>query len=492
MAITKFRFLLGLAAAAVAGVAVAATLGLSSPEHVTPQPGEEDGQAATTWIRQFGTSHTDGAEGVGLDREGNLYVVGYTWGDPEEAGQFAGYDASVNKFHPDGDEIWTRRFGTPSSDYAWSAAVSENGFLYVMGQTRGALPGHSNLGHEDVFLRRYDGDGNEVWTLQFGTKFRDEPKDVTVDNHGSVYVAGIARIALEGQTKIGNEDAYLRKYDPDGNEVWTRQFGTKGTDHVTSITADGNGHIYVVGPTSGTFPGQTWAGEYDAYLSKFDDNGNALWTRQFGAEETDTAVDVTTDSEGRVYTVGFFRIALPGQRVGVVQNALVHSFDGEGNQLWSREFGTVDEDFATNVAVDQAGDIYVVGRTDGAFAGQVNFGGNDAFVRKYSNDGEELWTYQFGSRSGDNIKDIILDDAGSLYAVGRTNGVLAGQESKGLADAFLIKLSTGFSPPPAPAETSGATGFCSSIGLNVSGRLSLGWMLLGLMLPALTLVRLKR
>ena len=132
----------------------------------------------------------------------------------------------------------------------------------------------------------------------------------------------------------------------------------------------------------------------------------------------------------------------------------------------------MDEDFATNVAVDQAGDIYVVGRTDGAFAGQVNFGGNDAFVRKYSNDGEELWTYQFGSRSGDNIKDIILDDAGSLYAVGRTNGVLAGQESKGLADAFLIKLSTGFSPPPAPAETAGTTGFCSSIGLSVSGRLS--------------------
>ena len=492
MVMTKFGRLFGVAAAVVVALAAVATVRLAPDEPANPRPDEQNGQGDTTWIRQFGTSHTDGAEGIGRDDEGNLYVVGYTWGNPVEAGEFAGYDASVNKFHPDGRELWSKRFGTPDSDYAWSAAVSGEGTLYVMGQTRGAFPGHSNLGQEDVFLHRYDSDGSEVWTLQFGTQFRDEPKDVAVDHDGYVYVAGIARIALEGQTKIGNEDAYLRKYDPDGKEVWTRQFGTKGTDHVTSITTDGRGHIYVAGPTSGTFPGQTWAGEYDAYLTKFDDAGNSLWTRQYGVDETDTAVDVTTDSEGRVYTVGFVRIALPGQRVGVVQNSLIHSFDAEGNLLWSREFGTVDEDFATNVAVDEAGDIYVVGRTDGAFAGQVAFGGNDVFVRKYSSDGEEKWTYQFGSTSGDNIKDVVLDGAGSLYAVGRTNGVLAGQESKGLADAFLIKLSTGFSPPPPPPDAGRNTGACRGIRANVGGPFSLGWMLLGLLLPALTLARFRR
>ncbi|MCH7814465.1 MAG: SBBP repeat-containing protein [Planctomycetes bacterium] len=338
-------------------------------------------------------------------------------------------------------------------------------------------------------LRKLDNAGNEIWTRQFGTELRDEPSDVEVDDQGNIYVAGITRLALPGQRKIGNEDVYLRKYDSDGNELWTRQFGTTGTDQITNIALDGMGHIYVVGPTSGEFPGQTGSGKYDAYLRKFDLDGNAIWTRQFGTVDTETAVDVAADGEGRIYAVGFVRIGNPGQRIGVVQNSLTHSFDGDGNKIWSREFGTSEEDFATNVAVDAAGDIYVVGRTDGAFPNQVNFGGEDIFVRKFGPGGDEIWTYQFGSSAGDDVRDILLDGAGNLYLVGRTKGALAGQEHLGLSDAFLIKLSTGFSPPPAPEGIPIQAGSCSGLVTQIKGSLSIGWMLLGLMLPALTLAR---
>lgn len=485
-------YLGAIAAIAVAGLAAAATLALASPEADNPQPEPTDSQSNLTWMRQFGTPHTDGAEGIGQDAEGNLYVVGYTWGGQADIIGFGGYDAFVSKFDPSGNEIWTNRFGTPNSDYAWSVAVAKKESLYVLGHTRGALPGQTHQGAEDIYLRKFDDDGNEVWTRQFGSEFRDKPSDVEVDDQGNVYVAGVTRVALPGQSKIGNEDVFIRKYDSDGNEIWTRQFGTQGTDQISNIALDGRGHIYVVGPTSGEFPGQTGSGKYDAYLSQFDVNGNAIWTRQFGTVDTETAIDVVADGEGRVYAVGFMRIAIPGQRVGVVQNSLTHRFDSDGNQVWSREFGTIDEDFATNVAVDAAGDVYVVGRTDGAFPGQINFGGDDAFVRKYDSDGEEIWTYQFGSQAGDNVRDIMLDGTGNLYIVGRTNGVLAGQERQGLSDAFLIKLSTGFSPPPAPEVIPTEAGSCSGLVTQLKDRLNIGWMLLGLMLPALTLARLRR
>ena len=246
----------------------------------------------------------------------------------------------------------------------------------------------------------------------------------------------------------------------------------------------------MVGPTSGAFPGQTASGEYDGFLRKFDLDGEAIWTRQFGTVETDTAIAVAADGAGGVYAAGFLRISLPGQRVGVVQNSLTHRFDEDGNNIWSQEFGTIDEDFATNVAVDSAGDIYVAGRTDGTFPGQVNSGGNDVFVRKFSKDGEEIWTYQFGSNAGDDVRDIMLDDIGNLYLVGRTNGTLPGQEPQGLADAFLIKLTTGLPPQPDPDRAFAESGSCSVLFNQIKDRLNIGWMLLGLLLPAITGARL--
>ena len=84
----------------------------------------------------------------------------------------------------------------------------------------------------------------------------------------------------------------------------------------------------------------------------------------------------------------------------------------------------------------------------------------------------------------------MLDGAGNLYLVGLTKGALVGQEQQGLSDAFLIKLSTGFSPPPALVGIPAQAGSCSGLVTQIKGRLSIGWILMGLMLPALTLARL--
>lgn len=487
------RILLGLfAALLLAGLAAGGGMALASTGPTAGQTFASTAQDTTAWIRQFGTSHTDGAEGVGLDGEGNLYVAGYTWDSLDNGEELTGYDAFLTKFSPEGQELWTRNFGTPASDYAWAVAVTKDNGLYVMGHTRGELPGQVQLGREDVYLMRFDFEGNAQWTRQFGTEYRDEPSDVAVDEQGNAYVAGIARIALPGQEKIGNEDAYVRKYDTGGSEVWTRQFGTKGTDLMSAVTVGGDGSVYAVGPSSGTFPGETWAGKYDSYLAKFDSAGTMLWAREFGTVDADNAVDVAVDAEGRVFVVGFYRIAKPGQRVGIVQNALLHRFDGDGNMVWQREFGTMDEDFATEVVVDSGGAVYVVGRTDGALPGQQNSGGNDVFVRKYNLDGDELWTHQFGSTSGDNVRDITLDAQDNLYLVGRTNGTLPGQSPEGLADGFLVKLFTGFQPPPPQELTGGEARTCAASLAQGGQKLSLGWALLGLLLAGMTLSRARR
>src|SRR5207245_1868305 len=158
---------------------------------------------------------------------------------------------------------------------------------YVAGFARGTFSGQSNAGQEDAYLRKFDLSGNTVWTREFGTSSSDEAMGVGVDSSG-VYVAGITNGTLPGQTSAGAQDAFARKYDTSGNVVWTQQFGTSSADQATGVAVDATG-IYVVGFTTGTFAGQTSAGGQDAFVRKLDVSGNAIWTRQFGARSGNDA-----------------------------------------------------------------------------------------------------------------------------------------------------------------------------------------------------------
>ncbi len=104
------------------------------------------------------------------------------------------------------------------------------------------------------------------WIRQFGSSSIDNARGISVDASG-IYVAGLTSGTLPGQTSAGSTDAFVRKYDLDGNEVWTRQFGTPSGDNARGISVDASG-IYVAGGTDGTLPGQTSAGSTDAFVVK--------------------------------------------------------------------------------------------------------------------------------------------------------------------------------------------------------------------------------
>ena len=90
---------------------------------------------------------------------------------------------------------------------------------------------------------------------------------------------------------------------------WIRQFGTAGDDNTWGLAVDPTG-VYVVGDTNGALPGQTSAGALDAFVRKFDANGNELWPRQFGTAGGDTAHGLAAYATG-VYVTGFTVGALP-------------------------------------------------------------------------------------------------------------------------------------------------------------------------------------
>ena len=257
-----------------------------------------------------------------------------------------------------------------------------------------------------------------------------------------MYVTGRADGTFPGQTRAGSADAFVRKYDSAGTELWTRQFGTSSFDQGLGVSVDSSG-VYVTGRAGGAFPGQTSAGSADAFVRKYDLAGNEVWTRQFGSSSFDLGRGVSVDSSG-VYVAGSTSGTLPSQPNAGSGDAFVRKYDLAGTEVWTRQFGSSSSDSASGVSVDTSG-VYVAGLTCGTLPGQTSAGSCDAFVRKYDSAGTEAWTRQFGSSSFDQVVGVSVDSSG-VYVAGLTCGSLPGRTSSGSCDAFVAKLSENQSP----------------------------------------------
>jgi hypothetical protein len=401
---------------------------------------------AEAWTRQFGTTGTDEAYGVAVAADGSVYVAGRTSGALE--GSLAGgTDAFVRKYDAAGNVVWTRQFGTTAAEIALGVAVSGDGSVYVVGQTGGVL-GDSSAGSADAFVRKYDANGNVVWTRQFGTITVDIATGVAVAVDGSVFVVGNTGGVL-GDSSSGSVDAFVRKYDANGNVVWTRQFGTTDEDIASGVAVAVDGSVYVAGETEGGLEGSI-AGGFDAFVRKYDAAGSVVWTRQFGTAADDGASGVAVAGDGSVSVVGYTGGVLGDSSAGGF-DAFVRMYDAAGNVVWTRQFGTTAGDFASGVAAAD-GSVYVAGHTLGDLEGDTA-GSADAFVRTYDAAGNVVWTRQFGTTAADFASGVAAAD-GSVYVAGRTLGDLEG-DSAGGADAFLRKYAA---PPPTVGLVDPVTG----------------------------------
>ena len=197
-------------------------------------------------------------------------------------------------------------------------------------------------------------------------------------------------LAIANSGNLQFADAQKSGDEPDLEFI--EQFGTSGGDDARGVFVDSSGNVYVVGIASGTLPGQTNEGEGDAFIRKYNSDGDEEWTRQFGTSEFDTAIEVSGDSSGGVYVVGNTNGEFPGQTSEEGNDAFIRKYNANGDEEWTRQFGTSEGISATGVAADSSGGVYVVGGADGTFPGQTSEEGNDAFIRKYNSDGDEEWT----------------------------------------------------------------------------------------------------
>ena len=207
---------------------------------------------------------------------------------------------------------------------------------------------------------------------------------------------------MPGQTAGGGQDAFLRKYDAAGNELWTRQFGTATVDAANGVAVDASG-VYVSGYTEGILAGARPRAQ--PFVRKYDLNGAAVWTRQFSTLHNNEPPEDRGASRFGERIAASRRRGHPG-RNGAIRASVQH-----------RRHRALDPPVrhhtsANGVAADATG-VYVAGGTGTAPCRvRPTSDASDAFVRKYDAAGNELWTRQFGTAAGDGASGWPSDASG--------------------------------------------------------------------------------
>jgi Beta-propeller repeat len=401
---------------------------------VTPPTGPVIPQA-----RQLGTPGYDIPLGISNDPFGNVYIGGGTTGSL--GGPNAGLrDALVVKYNNQGNQLFTKQFGTSAFDTIYGIGTDNQGNVYVGGTTEGNLFGPKQAQSTDSFVAKYDPNGNPLWTQQVSQEDSTifNAFNLAVDkNTGDVYLSGanVKTSFLENP-----DDAFLIKFDTNGDEQWRTETGTTGFlafDEPYGVTVANDGSVYATGWTASNLGGPN-AGLYDNWIAKYDQNtGEEQWVTQYGTPDYEWSWDVDTDSLGNVYTTGWTLGDLGGPNLGSFDAYLTKS-DSEGNLLWTKQFGSVGDDEAYDMFINSDG-IFLAGYTDGNFGG-TNAGSFDAWLAKFNFDGNELWRQQFGTFDRDEVYGITGDALGNLFVTGITKGSL-GDTNQGSFDTWLAKLS---------------------------------------------------
>jgi hypothetical protein len=437
------------------------------------------------WAKAEGKYAYDYGYGINTDNSGNLYVAGKY----EENAVFSNttvscagnHDGFIVKYDPSGNLQWVRTFGGSLGDYCEALSTDKSNFVYVSGEIEGggtiSFPGSAVTlqakGDNDIVLAKYDLSGNLQWAISEGWKHSEKGLGNSVDPSGNVYVCGyFTDTTIINNSQIvgkGGRDIYVAKYNSNGVFQWVRTAGSTGRDEAKFAKCDAAGNVYICGMVSnnamfGSTSITTGTNStFDAFVAKYDTNGNLVWVKSAGGEWDDVAWSMTIDNAGKLFVTGEFNAYanFGGTFLTTTGSAdvFVACYDESGNVMWAKGAGGSMIDRARGIGTDGT-IMYITGQ----FGSTASFGANsimaddssDIFISAISNSGNFMFATKVGG-TPDAFEGLGYESgnavcgfhSGNEWAVYATGGLLNGGAFGALTptvtgysrtDAFVTKL----------------------------------------------------
>lgn len=274
---------------------------------------------------------------------------------------------------------WVNTVGAGLSDYTVSVGTDVNGNVYTMGTFQGTVdmdpgPGVFNLTSQsgaDISISKYDADGNLIWVRQIGSPNGNMtvPRNMVVDPAGNVYITGnfsatvdfdpgpaVASLTCTGTGYA----AFLVKLNSNGHFMWANNLAQSEYGNIGySIAVAASGNVYVTGTFKGLTdfdPGSANSNinsinpSQDIFISKFDHNGNFIWSKQFSGTQGQIGYSIKVDAQENIYTTGVFYgqsdfdpgpavylLAANTALTGSWSDAFISKLDANGNFVWAKQ-----------------------------------------------------------------------------------------------------------------------------------------------------------
>jgi uncharacterized delta-60 repeat protein len=245
---------------------------------------------------------------------------------------------------------------------------------------------------------------------------------------GNENACGVAEGPSGNIYVAGNSDSYkggfwistlISKYTPEGDPAWVRTWDGDEDDFARDIAVDNSDNIYVVGSTV-----NSGLSDYDAFLFKLNTDGVIQYQMHFGGGSGwEDARAVAVDLAGQAYVVG------NTDAINGTYDMFIAKFNSIGAFMWLKDWAYTGTEYAANVVVDGTGNVFVVGSADSFGAGDT-----DAILLCFDTNGNPLWERSWAGAGSDYGLDVALDSSGNVYVLGETNSY-----GTGGCEAVLLK-----------------------------------------------------
>jgi uncharacterized protein (TIGR03437 family) len=328
------------------------------------------------------------------------------------------------------------------------------------------------------YLMHLNSAGSQVYATYYGSTGTAFIEDLTVDTQGNVYAASLQegsnvvnRVVQDANGNYVDDQEYnvvcsVTKFNSGGHSTWSTTIGGSRDQECLRIAVDSTANVYTTGyTTSSDFP--TTAGAFqkaigstsevpnpehnplgdlngrplfDAFVAKWDTNGNKIYSTYLGGNGDDYAFGVAINSSGIAFVTGYtnsrnFPVtpgALQTGYGGGASDAFVTGISSDGKQLSiSTFFGGGGQDEGYQVAIDKTGSIYVAGGTESgdlpltSDAVQRSVRASDAFVAKFNftpcNPSVTLSNAALSAAAGTANLTVTTDVAGCAWTLASTS-----------------------------------------------------------------------
>ncbi|HXD91728.1 MAG TPA: T9SS type A sorting domain-containing protein [Bacteroidia bacterium] len=404
-----------------------------------------------------------GDEGMAVctDTIGNVFATGFfssptltfgTYTISNAAFSVNGFNVFIAKYNASGNVLWAKSAGGTVGDvFGNSISTDGTGNVFVTGYFSSPTITFStytltNAGNNyNIFIAKYDANGNVLWAKSAGGANNDESNSVSTDATGNVFVTGTfysptitfgTYTLTNSAISAGGNNVFIAKYDASGNVLWAKRVGGTVSDVGNSVSTDAFGNIFVTGGFSsptiafGTYTLTNASGNNNIFIAKYDANGNVLWAKNPTGTGGNIGYAVSTDMIGNVFLTGSF--ACPILTFGTYtltnasgsNNAFITKYDANGNVLWAKNPTGTGSNVGYALSTDMIGNVFVTGGF--SFGPNIVFGTDTLtelasypspdpmFIVKYDANGNVLCASSLPS-GGDDQNGVSVDRFGNAY-----------------------------------------------------------------------------